>query len=418
MNVYLEIYGCTANKSDASIIKRAIRDKEGYNEVDSVSTADIIVLLTCTVISTTEQRMLHRMRVFKKTGKQVIVTGCMASVQVEKIRMILPDATIVPPSLVHTIFSQDSSSNLELVDPAQKPYAPKYFDSLIAPVSISEGCQYACTYCITHFARGKLISYPEETIFRDVSCAVERGNKEIQITAQDTGSYGMDTGSSLPALVRSLSGIPGEYRLRIGMMNPRSIKNQLEDIIKSYSYDHVYRFIHLPVQSGDNTILRSMNRGYRIEDCANSIETIRENLPDITLATDIIVGFPTETDEQFQHSIDFLKTVEPDITNITRYSARPQTKAKTMKGRIPTEIVKERSKLLTGLCRDISRKRNKRYIGRTEQILLLEKGKDDTLVGRTDSYKPVVIKEDGKLGEFVTVGIVDAKDTYLVGTLK
>jgi len=415
MNIYLEVYGCTANKSDAAIIKKNIRDNSHYTEVDAVSDADIIILVTCTVIGTTEQRMLHRMRLFKQMGKKVIVTGCMASVQIEKIKTILPKADIISPSLVHTILKDKEKTRKFQME---KPYANKWFGSLIAPISISEGCQYSCSYCITHLARGKLISYPEETLFRDVSDAIKQGCKEIRLTAQDTASYGNDSSSSLSLLIKNISMIQGDYRIRIGMMNPRSVKKQLDDIISAYSYEHVYHFIHLPVQSADNQILHLMNRGYTIEDCIDIIGSLRANISDITLATDIITGFPTESDEQFQHTIDFLKKIQPDVTNITRYSSRPQTKAKTMKGRIPTEIVKERSRQLSNICKHISQKKNKEMIGRKENILIIEKGKNDTVVGRTESYKPVVIKQQIELGRFMPVEIIDAKDTYLVGMLK
>jgi len=417
MNVYLEVYGCTANKSDATIIKGCIYQDTPHTFTDSLDLADLVIIVTCTVIGTTEQRMIHRLRVFKQLGKKVVVTGCMASVQVEKILAILPHAIIVPPNKVHMFISAIDAS-LKHHECLEKPLAPKFFDSLIAPISISEGCQYNCTYCITHLARGKLQSYPENMIFRDVQNAIQKGCKEIQLTAQDTASYGQDCESSLPHLLLRLGSIPGQYRFRIGMMNPRSLKDQIREINKIFSNEHVYQFIHLPVQSGDNEILQLMQRGYTCEDYSQCIDQIREKFPDISLATDIIVGFPSETEEQFQHSIDLLTLIRPDVVNITRYSARPQTKAKTMKDRIPTDIVKNRSKRLTDLIPQISLERNQVYIGQEVRVLTIEKGKDTTVVGRTDTYKPVVLKEKIELGIFTEVTIVDAKETYLVGTLK
>ena len=417
MKVYLEVYGCTANKSDATLIKGLIKNNTTYELVDSLQSSDLVIIVTCTVIGTTEQRMLHRMRVFKESGKKVIVTGCMAGVQVEKIKTVLPDAVTVPPNRIHTIFSVFEQKKLQK-HPSEKPLAPKFFDSLVAPISISEGCQYACTYCITHLARGRLQSYPESTILRDVSDALASGCKEIQLTAQDTASYGYDTGSSLSALIKMICSIEGQYRIRIGMMNPRSLKKQVGELIKAYSYDQIYKFIHLPVQSGDNQILKLMNRGYTVEEFTDIITQIRKNIPDITLSTDIIVGFPTETEEQFQRSIELLNSIKPDVVNITRFSARPKTKAKTMRGRIPTEIVKERSRYLSSLCRQISLEKNQAFIGRKEMILTMEHGKNNTIVGRTRSYKPVVLREKVALGTFVSVEIIDAKETFLVGTLK
>ena len=160
-----------------------------------------------------------------------------------------------------------------------------------------------------------------------------------------------------------------------------------------------------------------MNRKYTVEDFLEILEKFKEKYPNITISTDVIVGFPTETDEQFNHTIDLLKNVKPDITNITRFSARPYTEAKSMKGRIKTEIVKQRSKILTDLCIDISKKNNIGHIGKKYNILITEFGKNKTYIGRTDFYKPVVIKEKVKIGDFVRVKIIDASPTHLVGSI-
>lgn len=417
MKVYLEVYGCTANKSDAALLKGLIHNDPRYELVAVLQTADLIILVTCTVIGTTEQRMLHRMRVLKQTGKPIIITGCMASVQSEKILNILPDATLVPPTMIHTLFLryEKKPSNRSVQD---KPQTPKYFDSLIAPISISEGCQFSCSYCLTHLARGVLHSYSPSTLFEDVTTAIRKGCKEIQLTAQDTASYGNDSKFTLSDLLKLLCTIEGKYRIRIGMMNPRSVKQQVNDVASIMKYPNIYRFIHLPVQSGDNDMLQLMGRGYTVEEFVDIVKRFRTTIPNITLATDIIVGFPTENDEQYKASIELLHRIQPDIVNITRFSARPKTKAKTMKGRIPTEIVKKRSQHLATVCRHISITKNQSYIGKQENILTLEQGKHDTIVGRTDSYKQVVIKELVSLGTFVTVDIVDAKETHLVGMLK
>jgi MiaB-like tRNA modifying enzyme len=417
MKVYLEVYGCTANKSDAALIKGLIQNHPDYMLVNESEDAELIVLVTCTVIGTTEQRMLHRMRILHKMGKPVIVTGCMASVQFKKISSVLPNATIVPPDQCHTLFlrydKKKSKGGYQ-----EKSLAPRYFDSLIAPISISEGCRYSCAYCITCLARGPLHSFSPSSIEKSFTTAVHQGCKEFQLTAQDTASYGHESHSSLSDLLGLLCSINGDYRIRVGMMNPRSVINQIDDIAYSINHPKIYRFLHLPVQSGDNYILQIMKRGYTVNEFIDLIYRFRELIPDLTLATDIIVGFPTENDEQFRASMNLIQTIKPDIVNITRFSARPQTLAKLMKGRIPTEIVKERSTRLTNLCQRISLEKNQQYIGTEEMVLTLEKGKSDTIVGRTQSYKSVVIKERVGCGHFVPVNIIDAKATHLVGLLK
>ena len=414
MKFYIETYGCTANKSDASIIKGILKEKK-HEIVDDINNADSIILITCTVIGTTEQKMLSRMRFFKKNGKTTIVTGCMASVQADLIKEILPDAKLLPPQYSYQIL--DVINNKTNFIEKDKTLFPKYYEEIIAPISIAEGCLFSCSYCITSSARGKLKSYPKEEICQDICHAIEQGCKEIQLTAQDTSSYGLDIRSNLGKLLNYVCKIKGDYRIRVGMMNPFTAMKNFDSIIKGYDDFKVYKFLHLPVQSGDNDILTKMNRRYSVEDFLGIIGRFRAKYPNITLSTDIIVGFPTETDEQFNHTIELLKILKPDITNITRYSARPYTKAKSMKGRIKTEIAKERSKILTDFCKEISKKNNIENIGKKYNILITETGKNKTFVGRNDFYKPVVIKEKVNIGDFIRVEIIDATSTHLVGSI-
>lgn len=275
----------------------------------------------------------------------------------------------------------------------------------------------SCSYCITSLARGKLKSYPMEEIVKDVCSAIKQGCKEIQLTAQDTGSYGLDTGHNLGELLSNICKINGDYRIRVGMMNPYTVMKNIDSIIRSYDDLKIYKFLHLPVQSGDNDILKKMNRKYTTDDFLKIVGKFRKRYPDITISTDVIVGFPTETDEQFRNTIDLLKNVNPDVVNITRFSARPNTKAKFLKGRIRTEIAKERSKILTDLCSEISKENNQRHIERNYNVLITERGKKNTFVGRTENYKPVVLKENVSLGDIVDVRIIDAASTHLVGNL-
>jgi MiaB-like tRNA modifying enzyme len=414
MKFYIETYGCTANKSDASLITGILKD--GNHEiVKDIKKADSIILITCTVIGTTEQKMLSRMRVFKKNNKTTIIAGCMASIQADLIKEILPDALVLPPKYSYQIL--DIINNKNSFVEKHKTLFPKYYEDIIAPISIAEGCLFSCSYCITSSARGKLISYKQEEIGQDICHAIRQGCKEMQLTAQDTSSYGLDIGSDLGKLLRYVCKINGEYKIRIGMMNPYTANKNIDSIIKGFNNSKIYKFLHLPVQSGNNDILKKMNRNYTVQNFLDIIKKFKEKFPNITLSTDVIVGFPTETDVQFQHTIDLLKKIKPDITNITRYSARPFTKAKSMNGRIKTEIVKQRSKILTDLCKEISYKKNINHIGKKYNILVTEKGKNKTFVGRTNSYKPVVIKEKVKIGNFVESKINDATATYLVGSI-
>jgi threonylcarbamoyladenosine tRNA methylthiotransferase CDKAL1 len=415
MKIYLEVYGCTANKADASLIKGVLKENK-YEIVKNLSDADFAVILTCTVIDTTEQRMLSRIKKLKASDKKIIIAGCMASIQKEKIKKILPDARFLPPQYSHHIVDIIKNKNI-IFEEKNKTCFSKYYDEIIAPIAIAEGCMFSCSYCITTHARGNLRSFPINEIKKDVYNAVNSGCREIQLTAQDTSSFGLDKKTNLGKLLENVVEINKDFRIRIGMMNPFTCLKNLDDIIKGFNSSKIYKFVHLPVQSGDNEILKKMNRKYTVEEFEKIVFIFREKYPDITIATDIIVGFPGETDKQFQNTVDLVKKLKPDITNITRFSPRPGTSAKTMKGRITTEVAKQRSRILSEICDDISFEQNKKHIGRKYNVLITEVGKNNSFMGRSENYKPVVLKEKLQIGAFKNVEIKDAAITFLFASL-
>ena len=415
MNIYVETYGCTANKSDERLLMGLIKH-DRHEIVDNIKDADVLVLLTCTVIGTTEQRMLSRLKVFQKTHKKIVVTGCMPSVQADLITSIVPNAYVLPCQYIQYINDIMRGDTPAFVE-TKKTMLPKHYNDVIAPIMIAEGCNLACAYCITHYTRGTLRSFPVQEIAADVCSAVTQGCKEIQITAQDTASYGLDTGINLGTLLTRICALDGTFRVRVGMMNPATVQKNLNSILPAYQHDKIYKFLHLPVQSGDDDILEKMNRGYTVKDFTYLVKRFRKTIPTLTLSTDVIIGFPTETEEQFNRTIELLKQIRPDIINITRFSARPLTTAKKMKGRVPTHVVKERSKRTTEICSKISLEKNQEHLRKTYMVLVTEKGKQKTYKGRAENYKQVVLAEPVAIGDFVSVKIIDAAPTYLVGKL-
>ena len=416
MKVYLEVYGCTANKSDACLIKGILK-KNNYELVKKIDNSDIIILLTCTVINTTEQRMLSRLNFLKKTGKTIVVGGCMASIQTDLIKSIIPNAKILPAQNSYQILDVLEKEEYVFINNNKTRY-PKFFENLSAPVLISEGCRFSCSYCITSIARGKLKSFSIDEIINNIKSAINQGCKEIQITAQDTSSYGYGKNQNLGNLLKNISKINGIFRVRVGMMNPYTCLKNINSIIKGFDNEKIFKFLHIPVQSGDNDILKKMNRKYTKNDFLFIIKKFRDRFPDISISTDIIVGFPTETNNQFLKTISLLKDIKPDITNITRFSARPYTKAKDMDGRLKTEIVKERSKILTEICSEISKENNLKHIGKKYNALITEKGKNNTYIGRSENYKPIVLKKNVEMGRIYPIKVTNAASTYLVGSIK
>jgi len=414
MNIYIETYGCTANKSDESTIL-GILQKDKHKIVDKIDDADALILLTCTVIGTTEQRMLSRLRVFKKAGKKIIVSGCMPKVQADLIKSIVPKSILLPPDEI--IFINQILKENEYVKIDKKTEkTTKYFRDKSAPISIAKGCMFSCTYCITHFARGDLKSFSQEEIISDVKQALKQGCMEIFLTAQDTASYGFDSNDNLGTLLENVCKTKGNYRIRVGMMNPYTAQKNIESIINAYNHEKIYKFIHLPVQSGDNDILKQMNRKYSVTDFKKIVKAFRNKYENITLSTDVIVGFPGESEEKFEKSIKLIKKIKPDILNITRFSPRPLTKAKTMKDRIPTDALKQRSRRLSKIYTEISKQINKNHVGK-EYRVLVTKNENNEFIGRSENYKPVKIKEKVKIGEIISVKIIDSSSIHLVGKL-
>ena len=406
MKYYVESYGCTMNFGEGRRLSRDMASM-GYAEARSAEEADIIILNTCTVVETTEKKMLSRISELKKMKKEVIVTGCMAKVQPKRIEIRLPESIVLPPSDYH-LFAKEVADRFGVAGP---PLPLIQGSDAILP--IAQGCMGNCTYCITKFARGKLQSYPEGQLIDEFNSFIDNGVKEVLVTAQDTACYGFDTKTDLPELMNSMLRKEGDYRVRIGMMNPNHLKKIVDDLLDVMDDDRVYKFLHIPVQSGSNEILKGMNRGYTVEDFMELVDRLRTGIPEISIATDIITGFPGETDEDHQMTMDLVRNLHADTLNITRFSSRPGTKAANME-QLHGRILKERSTELTELKNEVEYNINKRLIGQTFRSLATEVGKEGTIV-RTGYYRPVVIRDNIPLGEFVDVEVTDCRSTYLMG---
>lgn len=420
MRVYIEPYGCTMNYGEAKIMEELL-ENAGYEITSKVEYSDCVILVTCTVIESTERKMLKRIKFFSDLQKPLIVAGCMASAQSELVLNLNPQAKLLKPMDLNKVVLAINGLAKEI----GKEHHRKIKQSLIKPkitsiesiVPISQGCLGKCTYCITRIARGALKSYSLESIVGKIKQSLDYGYRELRLTAQDVGAYGREIGTSLPELLDKINSIKGEYRVRVGMMNPDSVIPILDELINSYKQKKIYKFLHLPVQSGDDEILKKMGRKYTVDEFTQIVEKFRAEYPDLTLSTDIIVGFPTETEAQFEKSCELIIKTQPNIVNIKGFSPRPHTKAYLMKGKIHGREVRNRTRRLSKLRFELSKKQNKKCIGRREEILVTEVGKNNTMIGRTNSYKPVVMNKILTLGTFVKVKIIDATDIYLVSEL-
>jgi MiaB/RimO family radical SAM methylthiotransferase len=282
-------------------------------------------------------------------------------------------------------------------------------------VQISEVCLLKCSYCATKLAKGNVRSFDKNYILENIKFSLRQGVKEIQLTSQDLAVYGGENGKFLlPELLNEISKIDENFRVRLGMMSPGFAKRILDEMLEIMEDQKFYKFFHLPVESGSNKILRTMRRNYNKEEFLSVVEKINERFEISLLATDVIVGFPGETENDFKETISLIKKIKPDILHIFRYSKREGTFASTLKD-FPERIKKERSRILTKIWLEIVQEKNKKYLNKVFETLITEK-RGKAFLARLPSYKAVILKE-GKLGEFVKVRIVGTKPNYLIGKI-
>ncbi len=405
---YLESYGCSLNKSDSEKIMGLL--EENNFKCVSLKKANIIIINTCAVKEQTENKMIKRIKELLKSkpkNSELIVFGCLSIINPFRVKKLAKKIVLIPPSL------EELCNFLSL--PVKK-FSPKIkekkFNPLISIIPISRGCVGNCSYCCVKSARGKLKSHSIESIKQKLKENLNK-SKEFWLTAQDTGAFGKDLGLNLPELLKELIKVKGDYKIRIGMMNPQHLKEFYYSFISVFKSKHFYKFLHIPLQSGSNKILKKMNRKYSSQEFIALIKKLKKAFPSITISTDVIVGFPGETEKDFLKTVNVLKKISPNIVNISRFGARPNTKAATLKEQLHGRVKKARSRILTTLCKEIALKENKKLVGKRFEILISEKGKKGSFIGRTFSYKPVAVKsKKNLLGKKLKVKITKAFPTY------
>ena len=423
MKVFIESYGCTFNQADGQIIAGNLKAND-IDIVDDITQADVIIVNTCYVKLPTEDKMTYRIQKLQKEfpDKKVIVGGCMVEIDSEKLDKIGPDLSWIGPhqlnkssDIVNATYCGDVIRETGF-SKESKVCVPKVVDdSLIHILQICEGCLGACTFCCTRFARGPLNSYPIDDIVAEARHAIENGACEIQLTAQDTAAFGRDTGEKLSDLIKKVANLNGDFRVRVGMMHPKNILNDVDDIIDAIKHPKVYDFIHLPVQSGSDKVLSDMRRGHDISQYRDIVSRFREEIPDLTLATDIIVGYPTESDEDFDETVKLLRDIKPSLIHLSKYQHRIGAISSSLK-EIPPKTMKKRSKFLSQIKEEITEEENLELVGSIQNVLVVEKGSKGGFIAKTNSYIPVIV-DDVELGTFVDVKITKATSTYLISEL-
>lgn len=415
---YVETYGCTSNRGESREIERRLRDG-GHRPVESPSDADVAILNTCTVVETTERNMLARAHELdEETPADLVITGCMALAQGEEFRDADIDAEILHWDDVPAYVMNGEC-------PTVTPDTEPVLDGVVGILPIARGCMSNCSYCITKQATGRIESPPVEENLRKARQLVEAGAREIRITGQDTGVYGWDRNhgeSLLPDLLERISTeIDGDFRVRVGMANPAGVHGVREELARTFAdHDKLYNFLHAPVQSGSDQILRDMRRQHSVEEFREVVETFDHHLEYWTLSTDFIVGFPTEDPTDYEQSLDLLQESRPEKVNVTRFSKRPGTDAAEMKG-LGGQTKKDRSKEMTEVKMDIVGGAYEEMVGQTSEVLIVEDGTGDSLVGYDTAYRQVAIpgaeNAGVELGDVVSARITGHNTVYAMGEL-
>ena len=427
--------GCAANFGDGERIARAltamhpncnvifrlpdVQDAAGcapatQDAPKEQDAPDAIYLNVCTVKGNAGALKLLRTASERFPGIPLFITGCApkdfreeAMKITDKVVFTDRDSIVIPRKQAEE--SKPAPSTLR-----ESPF--------VGIVNIEEGCLDACAFCSTHLVKGRLKSYAPEGIIEQVQRLVADGCTEIQLTGQDCACYGFDIGTNLATLTQSiLAHVPGNYKMRIGMGNPRHVCGYADALLECFQDERIYKFIHIPVQSGSDNILKAMNRRHTAEDFRRLAEEFNKRFPLATLSTDLIVGYPGETESDFRETLRLLEETRPTVCNITRFVARPGTAAARMEAdaglRIPDSVKHERSAILAEAFQKIARENNSLWVGKTCDVVVEKAGhRAGTSIARNEAYRPVALVGDIPAGTRLSVRITDAEAFALVAT--
>jgi len=401
---HIETFGCKLNQTDSERIKIKLNKKY---ILTSEKEADLIIINTCAVVERTERKILKKAAELKKQGKIIIIAGCLPLVS-NKCKEIAHG--IIGPQSIDLI-DQAIKGNICISRQEKKPiiFTTKNKETTSIIIPISEGCIGECTYCAARLARKQLMSFEIKDIIESVKSALALGFKEIQLTSQDLSIYGLDKRKlMLPQLLKEIIKIKGDFKIKLGMMNPGTTKKILKPLLKLYESDKMYKFIHIPLQSGSNDVLGKMKRKYKVDDFAFVVKEFRKKFKDSVIGTDIIVGHPHETEKDFLKTISVVKKTKPDIIHIFKFSKRKGTPDYDLPDLVD-RIKKQRSRELTKLFIEINEKRNKKFINKKLNCLVVNKN-----LARANSGRAIIVNK-GNLGYHEEVKIIDSKWNYLIG---
>ncbi len=427
--LFVETLGCAMNSRDSEHMIAELREKENYEVIDDFTEADLILINTCSVRERPVHKLFSELGGFnkkKKPGAKIGVCGCTASHLGEEILKRAPYVSFVlgarNVSKITEVLHKDKAVEID-INYDESEFAFKDFRS--SPykgfINISIGCDKSCTFCIVPKTRGDEVSIPDALIIREANRLVDSGAKEIFLLGQNVNNYGRRFSGehekvNFTELLRRLSKIEKLQRIRFTSPHPFHMDDEF--ITEFSTNPKICKSMHMPLQSGSNKVLKDMKRGYTKEWFINRVQMLKSMCPEATISTDIIVGFPGESDEDFQDSIDVMKQVEFDQIFSFKYSPRPETEAEHFTNVVDEDVASQRLNELQTLNNEIIDKKHSGLIGTTYEVYFETLNRDNFVAGRSDNN--MVVRVDGSqelLGQFRNVKIIDIGRTILTGEI-
>ena len=418
--IWVEAYGCSASFADSEMISGLIVNG-GHTLAKNSSESDLNLVVTCSVKDATANKMIYRIKQLK--SKPLVVAGCLPKAEQSTVEKFSEKASMLGPnslgktlSVINSTLNGKKTIALEDTDLSKVGLPKVRLNPIVGIVEIATGCMSECTFCQTKLSKGDLTSFRIGDIVRQVNTEVEDGCKEIWLSSTDNGCYGLDIGSDLPTLVDAVSEIASDFKIRVGMMNPMYMPRIRDSLLSSFENNKVYKFLHIPVQSGNDKVLNDMKRGHTAKTFRDAVKKFRNKFPNFTISTDVIVGFPSENELNFEDTVQLLEETRPDVVNLSKYSQRPGTEAATWK-QIDMSEVRRRSKQIYNLSRRISHENNLKWIDWTGDVLFNERI-EEGIRGRNFAYKPIFVKDYVEIGEKHQVTITDVTEHSLIGAIR
>lgn len=423
--IFLKTFGCQMNVADSEYFASILISTGDFEVTNDIKEADVIVVNTCSVRKHAEDRessFIGRLKKFKDESKTIIVLGCFAQKAKEELKRKFPFIDIIVGPLEYEYLPEILKERLGINSLSSNIHF-NIFNKVSVFVPIMTGCNNYCSYCIVPYVRGREKSRPVRDILNEIKSLLDKGVKEVVLLGQNVNSYsGLKSDSikiNFANLLEEIASLDSKEKFWIGFLTNHP-KDMNYDIIKTIkSYPNISRHIHLPLQSGSNRILKLMNRNYTVEKYKELVELIRREIPDVSITTDLIVGFPTEQEEDFQQTIKAVKEIEFDSAFVFKYSVREKTKSAELPDDVEDEVKERRHYELLNLCDTIARQKNKNYINSEVEVLVVSKSdKKNVFLGKTINDRIVEICSDKDLlGNFVKVKIKDVKFHTLIGTV-